>query len=174
MSRHRQDHLLRDAGAVLALALAVHGMMVLELATWPGLAISMIDGSDMEQFLVFSVRLLEGTWPGPQAFHQAPLYHYLLAGMLLPADSVLGVIWQQAALQAVAVTLVFLTATRVRGRAAGWAAAAIMLSYAGGLFYCAITHSTSLEMVLAASFLLAIVHWQEAAKGSDPARPALL
>src|SRR3972149_11314413 len=100
-----------------------------------------------------------GGWVGTEAFYQAPLYPYVLAGCFrVVGDEVWKVRLVQAAWGAPGCGLVYLGTGRLFGRSAGVVAGMMLAVYGPAIFYDGVVQKASLTDLLVCG-LFAVTTW---------------
>ncbi len=148
-----------DTIALLVIGIAVCWLFLFELRDGSLLLLNLLRGTDMAEFIRKGAGLVDGTWPRGQAYFQAPLYSYLLAGAAYLGLTLFDFLLVQGVMYAGSAVLAMSIARSFAGRAAGWIAGILMLAYGGGLFYVAAAHSTITELFLATVFLALWCSW---------------
>ena len=139
---------------VVVVALAVRAANLWSLAS--SLVGSAIMG-DAVAYVAWARRIASGDWLGTDAFYQAPLYPYFMAGLwTLAGESVAAVKVVQACLGATSCGLVAWAVGRLFRPATGAVAGLLLAVYPAAVFFDGLIQKTALDGVLLASLLACI------------------
>jgi len=152
----------RGAVIVFVVALVARGVAQWETASVP--TVRHLIG-DAAGYLAWAERIAAGAFIGEEAFYQAPLYPYLLAGLVRIFGSDVGVIrFVQAVAGAAGCVMVAAAAGRLFDRRVAWVAGLMMALYAPGIFYDGIVQKAALSNALTC-VLVANVAWSQCQLG---------
>lgn len=143
---------LGAAALVAGLALAVRLVYLAETSSVPFVRHLVGDAAG---YWAWAEGLAAGDWLGDTAFYQAPLYPYVLGGIMAAGGtSVAALRIVQAAWGAVAVGCLCLGTTRWLGRGVGVAAGVMLALYPPALFFDGVIQKASLGCLLTCVLLL--------------------
>lgn len=143
----------------MVLASLVIGLYTWEVQSWSGIYSSILEGTDMEAYYSNALGILAGTWPGSdQVYFRAPLYNYLLGGMMaLVGEDLSHLLWIQGVFMALAVVFTTTAVSQILGRWYGHIAGVLFLSYGGAVYWSVLLHSATMEIFLTALSLWSLV-----------------
>lgn len=111
---------------------------------------------DAAGYLAWAQTIAGGNWWGREAFYQAPLYPYVLAGLLVLFGDGVGVVRvAQACFGAASTACMYVAGRRLFGPTAGLLSAIILALYAPAIHYDSIVQKTSLAGLLTCALLAA-------------------
>lgn len=149
--------IIKDKATYCALfALLVYWVYGFSVYDWPGASLKNHSAesyivfnifTDMSFYLKNATGIMNGTWPnGP--FFRAPLYSFILAGLLFIKNSILWIAFVQSIVSALTVWLTCKLGERLFNPLTGIVAALGLSLYGGYTYFVIIPHTTVFEVFL--------------------------